>query len=321
MTVESFPNNAHNSRAISLPEHEQILAPFARTGFIGYSTTLPVLAGVAARTLLLRSGVRGTVRGTRFNITAEHTVGPDLIVANTSGQPRRDLLVMRLARDVADPNKFTVNPHVITGAPATVPVAPSPVRNDTIDGTGSWDLPVLDFPVAHGATTLTVNAADFRGWWTSPSGYTGLDAAKPPTEPGLIFRANDTGISYIATNTGTWQRIYSNTGWINVSAPSGWTASPFAFARVNDLVVMSARLVRTGAAISASTSPTLYTLAAAYRPAQAVYGVYHCTSPDHSSHVAVGADGAVIFAGTSNTDFPIAQGATLMSNMVWLAAS
>lgn len=319
MAVDSYPNNAHNNRAISLAEHEQILAPFSRTGFIGYSATLPVYASASARTLMLRAGTRGTVRGTRFQITSEHTIGPDMILANTSGSPRRDLLVMRLNREATDPNKFTVNPVVITGAPAASPVAPLPVRNDTIDGTGYWDLPVLDFPVPNGATTLTVTPADFRGWWTSPSGYTGLSTAMPPVEPGLIFRANDTGISWIGTNTGRWQRIYQNTGWINVSAPSGWTASPFAFARVNDLVVMSARVIRTGATIPATTSVTMYKVAEAFRPEQAAYGTYHASSPDHSSHVAVGTDGSVVFAGTGTTSLPINQNSTVYSNMVWLA--
>lgn len=319
MTYNSYPNSAWNSRAISLAEHEQILLPFGRTGFLNYSATLPVYAGAAARTLMLRVGTRGTVRGTRFNITAEHTIGPDVILANTSGSPRRDLLVMRLNREAAAPNQFTVSPVVITGAPAAVPVAPAPVRNDTSDGTGVWDLPVTEIPVPNGATTLTITAADFRGWWCTPSGYTGLEVAKPPTEPGLIFRANDSGISYIASNTGKWQRIYLNGGWVNVGAPSGWTASPFAFARINDLIVMSARLIRTGAAIPATTSPVLYTVAESYRPTQATFGVYHCSNPDHSSHVAVGTDGAVTFAGTGNTALPIAQNSTLLSNMVWLA--
>jgi hypothetical protein len=319
VTVVSYPNSAHNNRAISLAEHEQILLPFGRTGFIGYSATLPVYAGASARTLFLRAGVRGTVRGTRFNITTEHTVGPDMILANTSGSPRRDLLVMRLNREAAAPNQFTVSPVVITGTPAPTPVAPAPVRNDTMDGTGVWDLPVTEIPVPNGATTLTLAASDFRGWWTSPSGYTGLSYAMPPVEPGLIFRANDSGISYIGTNTGRWQRIYQNTGWINVTAPSGWTASPFAFARVNDLIVMSARIIRTGATIPATTSVTMYKVAEAYRPTQASYGMYHASSPDHSSHVAVGTDGSVVFAGTGTTAMPINQNSTVYSNMVWLA--
>jgi hypothetical protein len=319
VAVDSYPNNAHNNRAISLAEHEQILLPFGRTGFIGYSATLPVYAGASARTLYLRAGVRGTVRGTRFNITSEHTIGPDMILANTSGSPRRDLLVMRLDRAATDPNKFTVAPVVLTGVPAAAPVAPAPVRNDTMDGTGVWDFPVTEIPVPNGATTLALTAADFRGWWCTTSGYTGLEVAKPPIEPGMIFRANDTGISYVGSNTGKWQRIYQNTGWINVSAPSGWTASPFAFARVNDLVVMSARIIRTGATVPATTSVTMYKVAEQFRPTQATYGVYHASYPDHSSHVAVGTDGSVVFAGAGTAALTISQNSTVLSNMVWLA--
>lgn len=319
MAVDSYPNNAHNNRAISLAEHEQILRPFGRTGFLNYSATLPVYAGAAARTLFLRLGVQGTVRGTRFSITSEHTIGPDVILANTSGSPRRDLLVMRLDRQAADPNKFTISPVVITGAPAAVPVAPSPVNNDTLDGSGVWDFPVTEIPVPNGATTLTLASSDFRGWWCTPSGYTGLDAAKPPIEPGLIFRANDTGVTYVGSNVGKWQRLYINSGWINVGLPSGWSGF-LGFYKVGDLAVMSARVTRTGAALAATVSPLLYTVAESFRPAQATYGVYHCTLPDHSSHVAIGTDGAVIFSGTATTALNIAQNSTLLSNMAWPVA-
>lgn len=319
MALNSYPNNAWNNRAISLAEHEQILLPFGRTGFIGYSTTLPVYAGASARTLYLRAGVRGTVRGTRFNVTSEETIGPDKILANTSGSPRRDLLVMRLNREAAAPNQFTVSPVVLTGVPAAAPVAPSPVRNDTMDGTGVWDFPVTEIPVPNGATTLTLTAADFRGWWCSPSGYTGLEVGKPPAEPGLIFRANDSGVSYIASNTGKWQRIYQESGWINVGLPTGYDGN-LSFAKVNNLAVMSARVTRTGAALAPTVSPQLYTVAESFRPEQAVYGVYHCTLPDHSSHVAVGTTGAIIFSGTGTTNLGISQNATLISNMVWPVA-
>lgn len=316
MTIDSYPNSAHNSRAISLAEHEQILLPFSRTGLIGYSTTLPVYAGAAPRTLMLRVGTRGTVRGTRFNVTAEHTIGSDMILANTSGAPRRDLLVMRLDRAATDPNKFTVSPVVITGTPAAVPVAPSPVTNDTSDGTGVWDFPITEIPVPNGATTLTLAASDFRGWWCTPSGYTGLSTAFPPIEPGLIFRANDSGVTYVGSNTGKWQRLYINSGWINVGLPSGWSGT-LGFAKVGDLAIMAARVTRTGAALASTVSPLLYTVAESFRPQQAVFGVYHCTLPDHSSHVAIGTDGSIIFSGTATSAMNIAQNATLLSNMAW----
>lgn len=319
MTYESFPNTAHNNRAISLAEHEQIVAPLGASGLIGYTTTTPVYStGTGTRTVKLRAGVRATIRGTRFNVIAEHDIDGSQILANTSGAARIDLLVLRLNREAGDPNKFTISPVVITGTPGGAPVAPLPVRNDTMDGTGYWDLPLAEIAVPNGATSIAAGGVTNRAWWVTPSGYTGLDTAKPPVEPGVIFRANDSGVSYIGSNTGKWQRIYQNTGWINVTPPAGWSASPFAFAKVNDLVVMTARLVRTGAALAATVSPTLYTLAEAFRPSQVTYGVYHCTFPDHSSHVAVGTNGAVVFSGTSGGD-GIGQNATLLSNMVWLA--
>lgn len=309
MAIDSFPNTPHNNRAISLAENEQLLAPLGGTGLVGYTGVTPVYGDSTGRQVKVRAGVSGTIRGTRFNNATETVVA---LTTNTSGNPRVDLLVARLSR-----SNFTVSFVVIAGTPAATPLAPVSVRNDTVDGTGVWDLPLAEIRVANGYTTVASADVTNRAWWVSASGYHGLAAAVPPVEPGVLFRANDTGITYIGTSGGTWQKLYYNTGWKSVGVAAGWTALAFHFYRVGDLVVMNARLVRTGAAVAGTASVTMGTIADGWRPSMTVWGTYHCTAPDHSSHVAVNADGTIVFAGTGNTDSGIAQNANLMCNMVW----
>lgn len=318
MALDSYPNTAHSNRAISLAENEQIWTA-TPSGLIGYTGVTPVYADSTGRQIKVRAGTAGRIRGTRFADAAGTTVA---MTTNTSGNPRVDLLVARLNRPatvgVTPSDAFTVKYVVIPGAPAAAPIAPQPVRNDTSDGTGYWDIPLAEIKVANGYTTVASTDVTNRAWWISPTGYHGLDAAKPPAEPGTIFTANDTGIVYMGSAAGAWFRIYFNTGWKALTAPAGYTFSAMHFARAGDLVVMNARVIRTGATVAAGTNTVFGTLSATYRPGMAVWGVYHCTIPDHSSHVVVGTDGTITFAADGTNT--IATNANLLANMVWLAA-
>ena len=75
------------------------------------------------------------------------TDGPDVlgITANTSGNPRIDLVVCR--KDTVADEVFN---FVIEGDPDISPVAPSPIQNSTI-----WDLPLAEVYVADGTTAIT----------------------------------------------------------------------------------------------------------------------------------------------------------------------
>lgn len=309
MAIDSFPNTPHNTRAISLAENEQLLAPLGGSGLIGYTGTTPVYADSTGRQVKVRAGVHGWIRGTKFTNTAETVVS---LTTNTSGNPRVDLLVARLTRST-----YVVSYVVIAGAAAATPLAPQPVRNDTIDGSGVYDLPLAEIKVANGYTTVAALDVTNRAWWRSVSGYHGLAAAPPPVEAGAFFRANDTGITYIGTAGGAWQKIYFNGGWKSPGVPAGWNPVNFAFIRVNDLVVMNARLIRTGGNVAATVSPVMCVLSEGYRPSMTMWAPYHCTLPDHSSHVAVDTDGTVTFAGTGTTGQEINTNANLLANMVW----
>lgn len=310
MAVDSFPNIPHNNRVISLPENEQLWAG-APSGLIGYTGVTPVYADSTGKQVKVRAGVAGRLRGTRFNNATETIIGP--FANNTSGQPRIDLVCARLNR----PGGYVIGYSIIAGIPAANPIAPQPVRNDTTDGSGFFDQPLAEVKIANNYTSVAGTDVTNRAWWIGPGGYHGFDAAKPPAEAGALFHANDAGITYIGTAAGSWQRLRYNTGWKALTAPTGYTFGAMHFARSGDLVVMNARIIVTRSTIASGTNLTFGTLAQTYRPGMTIWGVYHCTNPDHSSHVAAQADGRIIFAGASST---IAQGSNLISNMTWLAA-
>lgn len=320
MALDSFPNNAHNARAVTLAENEQLWAQ-TPSGLIGYTGVTPAYGDSTGRQVKVRAGTTGRIRGTKFTDAAGTIVA---MTTNTSGNPRIDLLVARLSRPatagVTPSDAYTVKYVVIPGAPAAAPVAPAPVRNETTDGSGYWDIPLATINVANNYTTVAATDVTNKAWWVSPSGYQGLDAAKPTTvEPGALYQAHDTGITYIGLAGGTWQRLYYNTGWKALTAPTGYTFAAMHFARAGDVVIMNARIIRSGTVVAAGTNATFGTLSTAFRPGMSIWGVYHCTSPDHSSHVVVNTDGTIIFA-ADGTD-TIAQNANLLSNMVWLAAA
>jgi len=70
---------------------------------------------------------------------------PLVINDNTSGDPRIDLVTLRLDRDAN-----TIEYHVEEGTPDPSPVAPTPVQDDVI-----WDLPLAEIAVSDGATVIT----------------------------------------------------------------------------------------------------------------------------------------------------------------------
>lgn len=320
MAYESFPNDAHNARAVSLAEHEQIAAPLGLSGLLNYTDTSPVYADSTGLRVKLRAGVAASVRATRFNNATETLV---TIQPNTSGNTRIDLVVLRLRRQetsVGAGDRYTVVPYVIQGAPAATPSAPAPVRNDT-PGTGFWDLPLAEVTVINNAATITGTQVASRAYFISGSGYAGRDDwAKPPVEAGVIFRANDSGITYIGTATGTWTRLSYNTGWVsftNGQSKAGWEFRTLAVARDGNLVVLDLYLLRTGGAIGASTHQYFGPVPSQFTPNRTVFGVAQIGTPDHSTHVAAQSDGVIALFG--NFSQGISTGSQVFCNMSWLA--
>lgn len=317
---ESFPNDAHNARVITLAEHEQIVAPLGLSGLLTYTSTAPVFADSSGMQVKLRAGVAASLRGTRFNNLTETLIS---ITSNASGNPRIDLVVLRLRRtesSLGAGDQYTVAPFVIEGTPAATPVAPSPVRDDT-PGAGFWDIPLAEVTVPSGDVSIDAAQVATRAYFISGSGYAGRDDwGKPPVEPGVFFRANDTGITYVGTAAGAWQSLYYDTGWVDITTgkdKAGWDFRDFAVARSGNIVTMSMYLVRDGGGIGASTSQYFGPVPSQFKPSRNVYGVAYIQSPDHATHAAVTADGQILLA--ANGSQGINTNAQVLCNMAWRA--
>lgn len=250
MTYESFPNDAHNNRVITLAEHEQIMMGIGGlSGLLFYSGGAPLFADSTGLQVKIPANIWASIRGTRFNNTSTTAVP---IGANTSGKTRIDLVVLRLRRQetsLGAGNQYTIVPFVIAGTPGDNPVAPAPVR-DATSGVGFWDVPLGEVTVAHNATGFASAQLKQRGYWITGSGYTGRDDwGKPPVEPGVLFHAADTGITYIGATGGAWLVLRDDSGWVSLEGANGWSTNPTGWAqvrRVNRVAYLRLNLFRVG---------------------------------------------------------------------------
>lgn len=313
MAFESFPNTPHNNRAISLVEHEQLAAPLGLSGLTNYGTgTTPVYADSTGRQVKLRAGVGALIRGTRFNNLTETALA---VAANASGNPRVDLVVLRLNR--AD---YQITPVVLPGTPGANPVAPTPVRNEPGGNPDYYDQPLAEITVPNAATTITATQVTNRAWWITGSGYTGYSTARPPIVGGVLWRETDTGISYIGSHGGTWQRIYQHTGWVDVNPGTGWNSIIFSAARDGNLCTATICIQRTGGTIGSDTPFFFGPLPGELRPDRTVWGTYHATQPSRSYRVCVTEGGTVRFQHDGTN--PVVNGATITASLPpWIAAT
>lgn len=248
MAYVSFPNTPHNSRAVTLAEHEELMFPVGSEGLIGYTGTAAVFADSTGLQVKIPLGVTGWIRGTVFDNTSE-TVVP--VGSNASGSTRIDLLVLRLDR-----SNYTITPVVIAGIAGAA--APSAVRDENWDAVGTWDLPLAEITVINGASTITAAQVALRGWYLGPDGqYICTSTSRPPHVIGRRIRETDTSRTLESTGS-SWLILLEDTGWIAIPANTGWTASGFCRARrYNGNTTLLLHFTRTGAALAAGTASVM----------------------------------------------------------------
>ncbi len=321
MTWISYPNPAHSGGAapsLSLYENEQMLAPLGLSGFIDPDGDAVVAySDNSGRWITIPAGVKATIRGTHFETISDTNVA---VPPNVTGKPRRDLGVLRLRRGVSEPgagDEYTISPYVITGVAADNPSTPSPVRNLLVESNGFWDLPFRTVRAALGTAAVAETDSFDAHWFVSGSGYVGTSKAQPPVEEGVIFRETDSKITYVGAD-GKWKMTDYSVGPVDMNLPAGWSAPlGWYFTRDRDTVTMSMALQRTGIALNDANTVTFTGLPGNLRPVRTAAGTYHCSNPDHSSHILVTALGEILLG--ADQSHPIAQNSTCYSNMSWQA--
>ena len=149
MASSSWPS-PDTTREITDQQYEQL----AGVGFpcgvaANMGGTSVVYADNSARKVIIRAGKYATVRG---HVWYSGTSTTDkMVAANSSGNPRIDLVVLRLTRAT-----WNVTEEIVQGTPGATPVPPALTQD--AGTTGVWEEPLATVNVANGAATIA--AAD-----------------------------------------------------------------------------------------------------------------------------------------------------------------
>ncbi|MDK0520396.1 hypothetical protein [Streptomyces sp. ML-6] len=209
MAQDSWPSPAHNSRAVTDAEYEQLAAAFSGDGVYGSPADAAVVTAGTGLTVTVRAGVYASLRGHAWS--SGTTADTLTIAANSSGSTRADAVVLRLDR--AD---WTVRAVVKQGTGAT---APAPTQS--AGPTGVWEIPLATVTVANGAGTVTVSRAElYVGARVRPSLSTRLN---PRPARGEMAYETDTGRVRVWDGA-AWRSLYDRADPVTVdSALSAWT--------------------------------------------------------------------------------------------------
>lgn len=209
-------------------------------------------------------------------------------VPAASAQRRIDRLVLRWDRSQTAPASYIV-PTVLTGTPgASTP----PALTTEITTTGIYDIPVCRW--ASQANGSLDSMVDERYWRDGSFAAAARTGGLLPVFPPRLALEHDTWDVYRSNGT-TWTRVLgsADTGDMNLTAASGWTASGTNAGRlVNGVVDVELNLTRSGANVSESTSVQLTTLPASLRPSRNKYFALIITG-DNAARCDIGSDGGV----------------------------
>ncbi|MGW4250344.1 hypothetical protein [Streptomyces californicus] len=243
MAQDSWPSPAHNDRAVTDAEYEQMAARDSDDGIYGIPTDPAVVTAAAGLNINVRAGVTATVRGHAWTSGATTVTLP--IAANGSGQTRLDRVVLRLDRAT-----WTVRAVVKQGTPGSG--APSLTRASGPGGV--WEVHLATATVAPGALTPTVARGEvYVGSRIRPAHSTRLN---PTPELGEMVWTTDTRELRVWDGS-AWTTTHSDSGPIVVNGwpNQGWTVQTDSVLHVRNGVayLRLGSFVRMGATLPGST--------------------------------------------------------------------
>lgn len=266
MAETSFP--LANGEGVTDAAYERLMGPVTGSGRYAFSPTQTdmtnplIYADSTGRQVKAYANQAAIVRGFRWESGTTPVVVP--LDANTSGNPRLDLIVLRLNR-----SNFTVRLAKINGTPAATPSAPSPIQD--AGSTGSWDLPLARVRVTSSGTTgqPVIAAADVTAvdWWLSPPAIVARSTAQPNPLPGQLLHQSDTGRTYRGVGS-AWTPTGEYGAWTPITPASGWTNTAIFCRRINGLVFFQAEAVLNSNNKTANTDLVLCTLPTTFRPSE-----------------------------------------------------
>lgn len=264
MAETSFP--MADGTGVTDAAYERLMGPVTGSGRIAFSptssalTTPAVFADSTGRQVKVYANQAAIVRGFRWESgTTPLVVALD---ANTSGNPRMDLIVLRLDRST-----YQVRLAKINGTPAANPAPPSPIQDE--GATGFWDLPLASVRVVSSGTTgqPTIAAGDVtdRGWWVQTRGIMARYGVGPTPAHGQFLTHTDTTRLYYALGS-SWTLLGEREPMTKLSPAGGWANDYIYARRVNGWVWFSAQVSLNVSDKAGGTDLLICTLPTIYRP-------------------------------------------------------
>uniref|UniRef100_UPI000576AD87 hypothetical protein n=1 Tax=Salinispora arenicola TaxID=168697 RepID=UPI000576AD87 len=236
--------------------------------------------------ILVRAGKTCHLRG--FAWESGDTEFSVPVTANTSGQTRIDLVVLRLTRP-----GYAVTIEVCPGVPGAG-APPAPMRQYTDPGV--WEIVLGTVTVAHNATAVSAFQAVSTAWLVHDDGtIRAYSTNRPPMAVGRQFWEIDTSRVMLCTGT-TWVMHREDTGWITCPpsthppSASGWSTDQGGYARVrrlNGVVTLAFELERFGTTVPNSVLAVCCDLPPSPDPSDPTRGF----APQDIDLVALGGDG------------------------------
>lgn len=211
MAQDSWPSPAHNARAVTDVEYEQLAARFSGDGVYGSPSDAAVVTAGVGLTASVRAEAFASLRGHLW-YSGTTTVSLS-IAANASGSTRIDWVVLRLDRTA-----WTVRAVIRQGTPGAG--APALVQDQ--GSTGIYEIPLARVTILNGAGAVSVTRAElYIGSRTRPCTSTTL-----PSHPAIGEEAyeTDTGILRLWTGS-SWVIVFQDSGVVNLGVGfSTWEA-------------------------------------------------------------------------------------------------
>jgi hypothetical protein len=203
--------------------YERLMSNVTNSGRIdldvpGQGLTAPIVyADSTGRQFKVRANAAYLIRGFRWESGTTGIV--KALDANTSGNPRLDLIALRLDRA-----NYTVRLVVIKGTPAAVPSMPSLTQSVDTTTSTKYEIPLATVRVAsnNNANQPSIASGDVTSLetWNAAPPQVGHSKAMSTVEPGSFFTQYDTGRTYAGFSS-KWYLIGEDGPEIKLASQNG----------------------------------------------------------------------------------------------------
>ncbi|MEV4033389.1 hypothetical protein [Streptomyces umbrinus] len=268
MAQESWPSPGHNDRAVTDVEYEKLSARFSDDGVYGSPLNTQVVSAGAGLSVDVRANVYASVRGHTWT-SGTTTVNLE-IAANSSGQTRTDIVLLRLDR-----SDWTVRAVIKQGTPGAG--APGIVQDP--GDTGVWEIYLAVVTLLSGAGTVTVRRNElYAGSRVRP--LTSI-THNPLPLPGELQFETDTGRLSMYDGA-TRKTVFSSSPIVSAASPlAAWeiVVEPVLELRNGSVHLRLGQFTRTGGALDGAADSRLPVLIpSAYRhPSRNIYVTTYIT--------------------------------------------